>query len=136
MKKLIFNFSLAFVMLCVVETSAQGVAINVLGNAPDPKALLDVSGTDKGVLIPRLDSNHRISLTPLITDIAASGLMVYDTDYKCIYVWRRGIDPNPVNCWFSLCNGSGSSGTPGPTGATGVTGVTGATGITGATGLD
>lgn len=51
------------------------VAINTTGNTPDASAALDVSSTSGGVLIPRLSTNQRTSISS-----PANGLMVYDTE--------------------------------------------------------
>ena len=50
------------------------VGINTTGNAPDTSAMLDVSSSDKGILIPRMDSIGRTAILQ-----PADGLMVYDT---------------------------------------------------------
>jgi hypothetical protein len=48
-----------------------GVAININGTAPNNVAMLDVSSTEKGVLIPRT--------TPVSIPSPATGLIIYDT---------------------------------------------------------
>jgi hypothetical protein len=54
MKKfLLFSvLQLAFTVLFYYEANSQGVAINNLGTNPDASAMLDVSLTNSGVLIP------------------------------------------------------------------------------------
>ncbi len=67
-------------MLCLIiawlihnNTFAQ-IAINTDGSNPNTSAMLDVQSTDKGMLIPRMDSTARNTiLNP------ATGLLVYDT---------------------------------------------------------
>ncbi len=59
---------------------------------PDPSAVLDITSTDKGVLIPRMSSVQRTAInTP------ASGLMVYDTDSLCFFYYNNFV-------WTSLCD--------------------------------
>ncbi len=54
---------------------AQGVAINATGAAADTSAMLDVTSTNKGMLVPRmLVSQQAAIVTP------ATGLIVYQTD--------------------------------------------------------
>ena len=54
--------------------SAQSVGINTTGASADPSAILDVSSTAKGVLIPRMDKTQKNAIaTP------ATGLLVYQT---------------------------------------------------------
>ncbi len=69
MKKLNLIIALTF----FVKISFAQVGINATGASADPSAMLDVSSTSKGILIPRMSTAHRISIpTPAI------GLMVYD----------------------------------------------------------
>lgn len=58
---------------CIINTSAQ-ISINENGNDPDASAMLDVSSTEKGVLIPRMTMFQRNNLSS-----PADGLLVYDT---------------------------------------------------------
>lgn len=57
--------------------SHSGISQNVgIGNPnPSPSAMLDVASTDKGILIPRMNSGQRIAIPA-----PAEGLMVYQTD--------------------------------------------------------
>jgi len=54
---------------------AQGVAVNTTGTTADPSAMLDVSSTTQGILVPRMDSAHRVGIST-----SAVGLLVYQTD--------------------------------------------------------
>lgn len=50
--------------------------------APSPSAVLELSSTSRGILIPRMTSAQRIAIvTP------ATGLLVYDTTVKLFYYW-------------------------------------------------
>jgi len=74
MKKI---FSLLFIglTLAIVTAKAQSVAINTSGATANSSAILDVSSSSKGVLIPRMSSVQRNGIaTP------ANGLLVYDND--------------------------------------------------------
>lgn len=53
----------------------NGVAINTTGATANASAMLDVSSTSGGVLIPRMSSAQRSSITS-----PATGLLVYQTD--------------------------------------------------------
>jgi len=68
--------TLVAAMLCgSYMAGAQGVAVNTSGSVADPSAMLDVSSTTRGMLVPRMDSLHRVGIaTPAI------GLLVYQTD--------------------------------------------------------
>ncbi|MCF6366233.1 MAG: hypothetical protein L3J35_08530 [Bacteroidales bacterium] len=52
----------------------QNVSINTTGMLPDASAMLDVAATDKGILIPRMNSAQRQAIVA-----PATGLLVYDT---------------------------------------------------------
>ncbi|MEM6699992.1 MAG: tail fiber protein, partial [Bacteroidota bacterium] len=77
---LIFHFSFFIV-------KAQ-VSINTDNTEPDASAMLDVSSTDRGMLIPRMDSDSRNSITN-----PAKGLMVFDSTTNSFWyyadVWQE-----------------------------------------------
>ena len=68
-------FILLLVILSLSKGFSQNVGINATGAAPHTSAMLDISSTNRGMLIPRMTSAQRTAIaTP------ATGLMVYDTD--------------------------------------------------------
>lgn len=69
--------------------NAQGVGIGT--NTPDPSAKLHVNSTSQGTLITRMNSVQR----DLIAN-PADGLMIYNTDSKCINLFKN------MN-WFEIC---------------------------------
>lgn len=70
--------------LTTVFSKAQGVVINNNGNPADSSSMLDVQSTDKGVLIPRMNSNRRnLIVNP------AEGLLVYDTDTRTFWYYAQ-----------------------------------------------
>lgn len=58
-------------------TAKSQVAINTAQAAPDSSAILDVSSTTKGILIPRLTTTQRSNIAA-----PALSLLVFDTDLK------------------------------------------------------
>ena len=58
------------------------VGINNSNALPDNSAMLDVSGTNKGLLIPRMSSSQRKAIAN-----PAVGLLVYDTDKFSLYLF-------------------------------------------------
>ena len=69
-------FLLATALFLGIQTFAQtGVAINTTGNEPDNSAMLDVSSTTKGLLIPRMTEAQRTAIA-----LPAKGLLVYQND--------------------------------------------------------
>ncbi len=99
-------------MACTILVLAIGIAAaqdNVgIGTAtPDPSALLDLSATNKGLLIPRVTVSQRDAIS-----LPATGLMIYNLDQKEFQynsgtpsapVWRRfisiGTDGNSGDFW-------------------------------------
>jgi len=132
-KKLVLFFLL-------VGLSKLGFAQNNVGvgtTSPDVSAVLDVSSTDKGMLVPRLTILQRLAIQN-----PATGLLVYDISDNCFWYFK-----DQTNGWTSLCasavgptgptgstGANGANGNPGPTGATGAAGVAGPTGPTGSAG--
>ena len=105
---------------------AQNNNVGIGTNTPDASAILELQSTDKGILIPRTDTNAVTS--------PATGLLIFQTLDNTFYYFDGTF-------WQAFGSGSqgptgptGGTGTPGSTGTTGVTGITGTTGATGATG--
>ena len=89
MKKIIFTLA---IMLTVGSLFAQ-VAVNTDGSEPDASAMLDVQSTEKGMLVPRMNTTQRTGIAN-----PASGLLVYDTDtYSFWYHFGNG--------WLELKSG-------------------------------
>lgn len=58
---------------------SQGVSICPLGTPPDNSAILEIKSVDKGFLPPRLTSLERDAI-----ENPAEGLIIYNTDVKCL----------------------------------------------------
>ena len=85
--------------LCIIPfTYSQNVGINSTGAAPDSSAALDVSSTDKGVLIPRVALTSTTAYAP-ITVSPDTSLLVYNTA-------TAGTAPNDVSPGFYYWSGS------------------------------
>jgi hypothetical protein len=118
-------------LLVLVGMTSVGYAQNNAGlgtTTPDPNAILDMTSTTQGVLVPRMTAVQRIAIP---TVAANEGLLVYDLDSLCFFYYKAGV-------WTSLCNASGSGpmGPTGPAGASGAPGPTGAAGTAGANGTN
>lgn len=84
------NFILAFLLFFLLTGSVSSqVAINSDSSTPNASSMLDVSSTSKGILIPRMTTAQKTSISS-----PATGLMVYDTDIQsfCYYngtTWKN-----------------------------------------------
>ena len=84
--------------LMVIGVQAAQAQVK-LGDNPgtiDANALLELESTTKGFLLPRMTAVQRIAMSS-----PTQGMMVYDTDARCTYIYRAA----PHNNWFSLCAG-------------------------------
>jgi hypothetical protein len=83
MKKYL-SIALVFVItLLSINGYAQGIAINTSGAAADSSAMLDISSSTKGVLIPRVTS------TAAVTKLS-NGLLVYQTNAPAGFYYYDG----------------------------------------------
>ncbi len=71
------------ILLFYSNISIAQVAINRSGLNPDESAILDVSSTEKGMLIPRMEISERDAI-----DTPATGLMIFATDDNRFYVYN------------------------------------------------
>lgn len=119
-------FLLSFIKLNA-QSSSPGVAINSTDAPADPSAMLDVSSTSQGLLVPRMTTRQRLEIRP-----AANGLLVYDIEESQFFYYDGKAEPK---LWVKAMGPAGSPGFTGPTGSAGATGGTGSIGVVGATGL-
>ncbi|MEL6923999.1 MAG: tail fiber domain-containing protein [Bacteroidota bacterium] len=71
-------------MLCLLLTGLQAqVAVNTTQANPDASAILDVSSTTKGMLVPRMTSTQRTNIAS-----PATGLLVFDTDESSFWFYN------------------------------------------------
>ncbi len=122
MKRLFLLSFIIYLSFSYVKAQ-QGVAINNTGTQAHTSAMLDVSSTEKGLLIPRLTTAQRNAIVS-----PANGLIVYDSDFTQFWYFNGSV-------WSPITGVSGVTGPTGPTGLNGATGATGVTGITGPTGV-
>src|SRR6185436_4328693 len=79
------------VLLFAGYSSAQSVAVNQNGAVAHSSAMLDVSSTNKGILIPRMTTNQRTGIPS-----PATGLLVYDTDLNT-FMYFNGSGWTPLS---------------------------------------
>jgi hypothetical protein len=83
MKK--YFFLLMILFFTTTKLTAQNIGINATGAAPDNSAILDVSATDKGMLVPRMTAALRMVIAS-----PAQGLLVYQTDAPSGFYFYNG----------------------------------------------
>ncbi len=76
---------------------AQNIGINSTGIAPDKSAMLDVSSTTKGMLVPRMNILQRTVIAS-----PAKGLLVFDTDNNSFWFYNG-------TAWVQLSTGSANN---------------------------
>ena len=71
------------IFLSSIKLAAQNIGINATGAAPDNSAMLDVSATNKGMLVPRMTTAQRTLIAS-----PAKGLLVFDTDNNSFWFYN------------------------------------------------
>jgi hypothetical protein len=96
------NFILAFTLVVIFQqiTFAQ-MGVNSTGAAPATSAMLDISSTTKGLLMPRMTTAQRIAIVS-----PATGLTVYDLTTRNIWIFDGAEWKVVSNLW----NGDYNSG--------------------------
>lgn len=89
---MIKNIFLSCVLLLCIQVSYSQVGIGT--TTPDNSSILEVSATDKGVLLPRMTSAQRDAIVD-----PAMGLMIYNLDENSLQFYTSS-SSNPF--WFSL----------------------------------
>lgn len=93
--KNLFSFLVFVICITAIENNyAQNVAINATGSPATPTAILDITSTTKGVLVPRMSTIER-NLIPA----PAQGLLVYDLDSRNFWFYDGG--------WNQISSGGG-----------------------------
>ncbi len=80
----------------ILGGTANPLSVGIGTVAPNEYATLDLTGTNKGLLVNRMTTAQRIGLEPAFPDRPSSngireteaGLLVYDTDEKLLYTWN------------------------------------------------
>ncbi|HEB62516.1 MAG TPA: hypothetical protein ENI82_05110, partial [Bacteroidetes bacterium] len=69
--------------LTILKNGKIGIGIS----SPDPSSILDITSTDKGILVPRMTSAQRIAITS-----PATGLLIYQTNNNTGFWYFDGTD--------------------------------------------
>src|SRR5688572_20200688 len=79
---------LSLLLLCALSSFSQ---VGIGTTTPDPSSVLHISSTQKGTLITRMTSAQRDAISN-----PADGLMIYNTDSKCINIYKNAN-------WWEVC---------------------------------
>ena len=102
-KKHLFVVALIAALSCASQfVNAQGLGLNTTNSPADASAMLDVSSTSKGVLVPRMLSTDISSISN-----PATGLLVYQTDGTAGFYFNKGTPGSPN--WTAVSGGSTST---------------------------
>jgi hypothetical protein len=90
---------IALFLLLSAGVSAQGFSVNGSGASADASAMLDVTSTSKGVLVPRMTTAQRTAIAA-----PATGLLVFDNSLNQFYyyngtAWTAIATGNTTNYW-------------------------------------
>ena len=70
-----FSFLLTMLLCLPLITTSQSVSKNTTGTAADQSAILDISSTNKGILLPRIAAAEKTAIVS-----PATGLLIYQTE--------------------------------------------------------
>jgi hypothetical protein len=91
---MIKNFIFIILVLLTTNYLSQNVAINATGAAPAASAMLDITSTTSGLLIPRMTTAQRTAIAA-----PATGLKVYDTTTGTFWYYDGIV-------WVEILNGN------------------------------
>jgi|LauGreDrversion4_2_1035121.scaffolds.fasta_scaffold321180_1 hypothetical protein len=79
-----FTTTIAFFVLGITWFSTMNAQVGFNNPAPDASSVIDVKASDKGILIPRMNTSQRNAMLVASTQ-PANGLLVFDTDLNRLY---------------------------------------------------
>ena len=94
MKKKTFCLLLLFQLIITFKLFSQNIGINTTGNLPDTSAMLDVSSTKLGFLMPRMNTAQVNAIA-----LPARGLLIFNADINSFQV-NTGTTISPV--WSTI----------------------------------
>ena len=77
-----------FAIIFVIHSIALFAQNIGIGGTPHPSAMLDITSTNKGILIPRMTTAQR-----LLIAMPATGLLVYDTNTNSFWCYDSQATP-------------------------------------------
>ena len=98
MKKLLF---LGFALLLTTSAFSQ---VGIGTTNPNASSILDLTATNKGLLLPRVANTAAITATPV------NGLMIYDISNNCVRAYENGAWSNCLNGTAAINPSTGGTG--------------------------
>jgi trimeric autotransporter adhesin len=104
LKNIIYTFIKLAAWLCIFMTGLHGQSVGIGTTSPHNSAQLDITSTNKGILIPRLSTTARTTMpTP------AKGLLVFDNDTNTFWyhdgtTWQNMAGAVSGNNWGLMGN--------------------------------
>src|SRR5690554_207979 len=90
-----------FTLIVLIACAGLHAQVGIGTTNPDGSAALDVTATDKGMLVPRLTTAQRVAISS-----PATGLLVYDTTVQGFWFYNGSTwsdlstgSPTPVSGW-------------------------------------
>jgi uncharacterized protein (TIGR02145 family) len=83
------------ICLVLLSTSVTNAQYGIGTDTPSPKAILDLTSTDKGLLIPRMTSAQRTAITT-----PANALLIFNTSNNSFEVYK-----STCSCWVTIYDG-------------------------------
>jgi len=118
--KIYFYLGCLSFALASAVMQAQNLGISATGSAPSGDAGLDVSFSDKGVLIPRVNLTSLTSYAPITGGGPTESMLVYNTNTttgKGYYYWNGSrwvkllVTGVPADAWLTTGNAGTTAGT-------------------------
>lgn len=105
---IVLGVSIAFFIASLSNVIAQSVGINASGSAPDASAMLDISSSSKGLLIPRIALSSLTDNTTVTNP--ATSLLVYSSGGAVPdgYYYNSGTPASPVWSVFYSSSNNGN----------------------------
>lgn len=85
---------LLLVIFSSMSVFSQTGSVGINTTQPDASAILDITSTSKGLLIPRLNTSERIAIVQ-----PANGLLVYDTNTNSFWMYKNSL-------WIEIISGA------------------------------
>jgi hypothetical protein len=97
-------------LFVLMITAKAQIKISVLPGTAHPAALLELEATNKGLLLPRLNTTAMLDVP---ADVQSKGLVIYNTDSNRMFlfdgtIWRPIMYSSPVSHW-QLAGNSGTN---------------------------